>query len=183
MIKLNYELEWDSSRPKIITPTYPDLVFLIDTGADMPVWCNGKEEFLDVFPDARLVKYKFLLSGFGTGLEVAEAFTLPEFRLSDGISEIIYQNMTIAITNRPAINVSLILSASMFRHMDVDIKRRESVMHPILSISSDKAVVPMFYRKKTLSDRQRALLGLSEDSIIVDIYAEESRFDGGSSSL
>ena len=174
MMVLNYELEWDSSKPRIIMPSYPDLVFLVDTGADMPVWCNGKEEFLDVFPDASPVKYKFLLSGFGTGLEIAEAFTISEFKLSDGNSEIIYQNMTVAITNRPAINVSFILSASMFRHMDVEIKRRESIMHPVISISSDKAAVVMFYKRKILTDRQKEALGLHEDSVIADIYADEN---------
>ena len=127
-----------------------------------------------MFPDARPVKYKFLLSGFGIGLEIAEAFTIPEFRLSDGNGEIIYQNMTVAITNRPAINVSFILSASMFRHMDVDIKRRESIMHPVINISSDKAAVAMFYKRKTLSDRQKEALGLNENSVIADIYADEN---------
>lgn len=47
-----------------IPPDRLYLTYLIDTGADTPVWCKGEEEFIDIFPDGEKQDSKFILSGF-----------------------------------------------------------------------------------------------------------------------
>ncbi len=38
---------------------------MLDTGADMPVWCRSEGLLKIVFPKVKLIDKKFLLSGFG----------------------------------------------------------------------------------------------------------------------
>lgn len=177
MVTLYFDMDRESFKPKIVSSEYPDLTFMVDTGAETPVWCLGEYIFRDTFSDAKRLKYKYLLSGFGIGAEVVDVFSIPEFHLSDGQHEIIYQNMIIAVTNRASINASLILSASLFHHMDLDINRMKSVMYPTLSVSSENQIVPVFFKIKELSAKQRKFLGLNENVIVSDIYAEEIFFE------
>ena len=175
MVTLLFDMNKESFKPQIVSSEYSDLTLLIDTGADIPVWCLGAPAFTDTFPLAKELKYKFVLSGFGTGVEIAKAFSIPEFKLSDGNSDITYQNMVVAVTNRPSVNVSLILSASLFHHMEMNIDRLSSVMYPTLSITSKNPNVPVFYRRRELTERQKAMLGLRENAIIADIYADADK--------
>ena len=128
---------------------------------------------LDIFPTARKMKYRFVLSGFGTGVEIADAYVVPDFYLSDGTEEIDYQNMLVAVTNRPTLNVDFILPASLFHHMDLDIDRLSSVMYPTLKVKSANNIVPVFYKRKTLTEEQKGILGVTDDMIVTEIYAEE----------
>lgn len=173
MVSLKFDIERTSHRPKLISSRYPELVFLVDTGADTPVWCTGEGELLDIFPTARKMKYRFVLSGFGIGVEIADAYIVPDFYLSDGTEEIIFQNMLVAVTNRPTLNVDLILPASLFHHMDLDIDRLSSVMYPTLKVKSINNIVPVFYKRKMLTEEQKSILGVTDDMIVSEIYAEE----------
>ena len=177
MVTLAFDMDRESFKPKIVSSDYPDLTLLLDTGADTPVWCMGERIFKAAFPMATELKHKFVLSGFGTGVEIAKAFSIPEFVLSDGKQSITYQNMVVAVTKRPSINVSLILSASLFHHAEITIDRLKSVVYPTLTVTSNDKMIPVFYRRRELSDRQRELLGLEESAIIADIYAEDEEGD------
>ena len=183
MVTLLFDMNKDSFKPKIVSSEYPDLTLLIDTGADIPVWCLGVPAFKDTFPLAVELKYKFVLSGFGTGIEIAQAFSIPEFKLSDRNNDITYQNMAVAVTNRPSVNVSFILSASLFHHMEMNIDRLSSVMYPTLSLKSSNPNVPVFYRIRELTEKQKTILDLSEEAIIADIYADANRMDGDTSEM
>ena len=38
---LHFDLDNSSLKARFIPPEYPDMLFLLDTGADVPVWCKG----------------------------------------------------------------------------------------------------------------------------------------------
>ena len=71
-MRITFDLKRDSLKAKFIPPDRPDLVYLIDTGADTPVWCKGLEELLDVFPGAEKKEPKYILSGFGREPEIVD---------------------------------------------------------------------------------------------------------------
>ena len=48
-----------------ITSADKQIKCMLDTGADMPVWCGSEGLLKIVFPKAQLADKKFLLSGFG----------------------------------------------------------------------------------------------------------------------
>ena len=113
---LQFDLDTGSAKPVIVSSMNADLTFLVDTGADTPVRCRGEEELLDLFPETSRLEYRYLLSGFGTGVEVVDAFCIPEFCLSDGVETITYSNFVVAAADRPSIGCDLILPASIFNH-------------------------------------------------------------------
>ena len=98
---------------------------MIDTAADTPVWCKGKDEFLDIFSDAEKLESKFVLSGFGKEPEIVDVYRIPDFRLSDGKEAVTYKNLVLAVTDRPQMNVDLILPSSLFDHMKIPYPHRK----------------------------------------------------------
>lgn len=57
---------------------------LIDTGARVPVWCAaGKDLLMTYYPNCIKQNAKFILTGFGTGYEVADVYKIPDFILAD----------------------------------------------------------------------------------------------------
>ena len=69
---LYMKLSNKSAKPifKTKTPSNKQINCMLDTGADMPVWCGSEGLLKLVFPEAELLDKKFLLSGFGRNPEV-----------------------------------------------------------------------------------------------------------------
>lgn len=88
MKTLSFDIELGTAKTKFVPYDKQDLVYLIDSGADTPVWCKGKEEFCDIYEDAERIPVKFLLSGFGTGIDVVDVYKIPVFELTDGVNSI-----------------------------------------------------------------------------------------------
>lgn len=44
-----------------------ELTFMLDTGAETPVWCMTEKELLKAFPDAVKKDNTYKLKGFGVG--------------------------------------------------------------------------------------------------------------------
>ena len=171
-MKLIFDLKRETLKVVFISPEKGDLTYLIDTGADTPVWCKGEDEFLDLYPYAEKLNSKFVLSGFGKEPEIVDVFRLSEFDLTDGNDHVIYKNLVLAVTNRPQINVDLILPSSLFDHMIIEVDRMTSIVCPHLAITSQVKVYPVFFRQIKLSDKQKAMLGIDTDMIIKDVYAQ-----------
>ena len=55
-----------------ITPANKQIKCLLDTGADMPVWCGSEGLLKIVFPKVELIDKKFLLGGFGRKAEMVD---------------------------------------------------------------------------------------------------------------
>ncbi len=109
---------------------------LIDTGADIPVWCKGMELFSVCFPSA--IWYKdTTLGGFGIGRETIPIYIIDNFILSDTYgNKIQFHNFKIAITDRPGIPCDIILCITMFSKMKCTFDY--SGNPPYVKISSEK---------------------------------------------
>lgn len=123
MIKLHYNLSVNLKSARPIFTAYINgikCICMLDTGADIPVFCKGYDLFKAIFlsNDLDIVFYKdSSISGFGLHKETTRLYNFSDFYLSDGSSTICYKNMKIAITDKPNIPCDIILSASMFIKM------------------------------------------------------------------
>lgn len=173
MKTLRFEIELEASKTRFVPYDKPDLIYLIDTGADTPVWCKGEEEFLDVYKDAERIPVKFLLSGFGKGIDVVDVYRIPIFELTDGTQSVFFKNLVVAITNRPEMDLDMVLPVSIFRHMKIEIDYMTSVSVPTLDIITENDTVPIFFKKGTLTDDQMEKLGINDAGILKGVYWEQ----------
>ena len=171
-MRLSFELKTDSLRTKFIPPDNPDLIYMIDSGADTPVWCKGSQELLDVFPESELLEQRFILSGFGKQPEIVDVYKIKEFALTDGTEILKYQNFIVAVTDRPEMNLDMILPASVFDHMIITIDRMSSVVYPKVYIDFQMESYPVFFRQILLTEQQKQALGIDSNLVIQNVYAE-----------
>ena len=121
---------------------YENMFLLFDTGASTPVWCQGAGVFLEFFPSARKMDYKFLLTGFGRSEEelvnflkkpnsieaknyFADVYSIPEFVLKTEEGQIIWKNLNVAVTDRRFSGVHMILPYTMFGEMKLSFNQTE----------------------------------------------------------
>lgn len=94
---------------------------LFDTGADIPVFVLGKEMLMLYFPNAALQENFYAeISGFGKGEEQALIYKIPNFIIQSDFDEdfIEFYNFFVACIEKESIKYPLILSATMFKHMN-----------------------------------------------------------------
>lgn len=89
------------------------ITMLYDSGAQIPVWCAGKEVLLEAYPDAKKTSLKCIISGFGKEKETAEIYVLPAFELSNGEISFVIENLYIAELSKPFIGADFIISETM----------------------------------------------------------------------
>lgn len=142
MSKILYmQLSNKNTKPifKTMTPSDKQINCMLDTGADMPVWCGSKGLLKVVFPQAELVNKKFLLSGFGRNPEVVDIYRIPIFLVKNEEGFLTFQNLYMASSFGRNFGCDLILSATMFKHMDYAILNRDRNT-PVLEIVYDRDV-------------------------------------------
>jgi hypothetical protein len=93
---------------------------LIDTGANTPVWCRGEKDLKEYYPDCIKMDAIFIVSGFGTGKEIASVYKIPQFKLSDGKAQIVYNDMLIAVIKRD-FAFHMIVSYTMLNKFNIGI--------------------------------------------------------------
>lgn len=94
---------------------------LFDTGADIPVFTLGQEMLVMYFPDAVLCENFYAeISGFGKSEEQALIYNIPNFIIQSDTDQdyIEFNNLFIACIDKESIKYSLVLSATMFKHMN-----------------------------------------------------------------
>ena len=98
---------------------------MYDSGAMIPVWCNGERMLKMAYPDA--VKTDFIgnISGFGKESEECSIFRIPMFSLKSGETEFRIKDLLIAEIYKPAIGCHLLLSETMFTKTDTITTRRK----------------------------------------------------------
>lgn len=134
MAKLKKKLLNRYDKPVILINTpgsNREIYCLFDTGADTPVFTMGEHNLRLFFPGAELVQGKvYELNGFGTGTEVLPMYKIPDFRIVSDFGDerdgavrdyIEFKELYIACCSRYAIGYPLILSATMFSHMNYTI--------------------------------------------------------------
>ena len=132
-------------RPVVLVKD--DITFLIDTGANIPVWTRGLERLKDAFNAEIVESKKFILSGFGKVAEKVDAYRILDFSLEaeDG-DKIVFKSMIIACARRPAMVANLILPATAFNHMNYTV-RNVGVETPVVEIEHDReeyAIIPVY---------------------------------------
>lgn len=123
---LSMQLSNKSIKPifTTITPANKQIKCLLDTGADMPVWCGSEGLLKIVFPKVELMDKKFLLGGFGRKAEMVDIYKIPKFFIRNGEDVLTFQNLYIASSFDRNFGCDLILSATMFSRMDYSILNR-----------------------------------------------------------
>lgn len=124
MTKLLFPLNITLYSPRPIFKAYiNDVPFkcMLDTGADIPVFCKGAalfREFIKEMQGVTIAEFKpSSIGGFGKTDESTMLWNMDDFVLSDQNDSITYKAMKIAVMNKPKIPCDLILSASMFMKM------------------------------------------------------------------
>ncbi len=100
-----------------------DIMALIDSGAETPVWCTGEKKFEIVYPDAKKQNWQTEIRGFGGNLEKASVYIIPEFCLSDGNNTYKILNLQVAVCNHHLIGYDFVMSDTMFYKADTFIHR------------------------------------------------------------
>lgn len=120
---------------------------MLDTGADMPVFCKGKELFEEWTKDIDGVSpfAESLIGGFGKAAEDVVLYHIPIFHFSDGKNNITYREMKIAVMLKPQIPCDVIISASMLMKMKYTIDCQG--MQHFLTIEAMKQIYGVGYYK------------------------------------
>ena len=152
MIKLEFPLNVKLDSPRPIFKAYINQIpfrCMLDTGADIPVFCKGAllfEKFAEKMDGVSPFKM-LTVGGFGKTVEQAMLWNIDRFLLSDKECNIEYRGMKVAVMDKPSIPCDMILSASMFMKMKYTIdcfSRRH-----LLTIEADRKVYGVgFYDKK-----------------------------------
>ena len=101
---------------------YEGILFLLDSGANMPVWCSGKELFIDTYPTAKETELTAHIKGFGEGCTEASVFNIPEFSLVNCNTSFKINNLRIAVTDIDRIGCDFLMSNTMFKRVDYSVK-------------------------------------------------------------
>lgn len=134
---------------------YDGIRLLFDTGASTPVWCQNINTFLEFFPSAKKMNYKFLLTGFGRSEEelvnflkhfnkkdvavyFADVYSIPEFILTTEEGQIVWKDLYVAVTSRRFSGVHIILPYTMFGGMNLNFN--QTCVNPEIVIESPKAI-------------------------------------------
>lgn len=149
---------------------------LLDTGANVPVWCAGEESLKSYYHNCHKQDAVFLLRGFGRGYEIAKVYIIPDFILSDGKEEIHYNNLIVVVVERD-FSFNMILSYTMFNKMNISIdtftnRNGTHNVAPNLRISSVKDTYMVRYKLADLSNfnKQTICQKCGTERILDSIY-------------
>lgn len=152
MIKLVFPLNITLYSPRPIFKAYINGIpfkCMLDTGADIPVFCKGTELFKEIVKEMEGVsEFKdSLIGGFGKTDESTMLWNIDNFVLSDKTSSIAYREMKIAVIHKPKIPCDMILSASMFMKMKCQLDCL-SEKHALTIIADREIYGVGYYNKK-----------------------------------
>lgn len=151
MIELQFPLNITLYSPRPIFTAYINNVpfrCMLDTGADIPVFCKGTELFKELTKGmGEISEFKSsLIGGFGKTEENTMLWNMEDFALSDRKHTLIYKKMKAAVINKPNIPCDMILSASMFMKMKYTIDCSSS--RHMLSIMAERDIYGVGYYDK-----------------------------------
>lgn len=102
---------------------------------------KADEFVISCYKDNKKISYERTIeeSGFGRKPEMTEIYKIPEFIIKAGEEGLTFQNLYMASSFGRNFGCDLILSATMFRHMDYSILNRKKEMS-ILEITYDRDI-------------------------------------------
>ena len=128
---------------------------------------------MDIAPDARIISDKFILSGFGKGYEITDAYCIPEFQLSDGVNSVTLHNLIVAVTNRPVMEVDFVIPWSIFIRSKVVLDRLASLINSTITIETPSDDIHIFYKHIDLTEEQMQRLGIDDNKMIQEVYTQD----------
>ena len=157
-MNLKFDILDSEFLPKV---EYDDMILLFDTGASTPVWCQGIGSFLEFFPKAKKMNYRYILTGFGRseaeliaflknpneeGIAsyLVDVYSIPEFIMETEDEKIVWNNLNVAVTSRRFSAVHMILPYTMFGGMKLSFN--QACANPEIIIESPKAIKYTFVK-------------------------------------
>lgn len=157
MTKLIFPLNITLYSPRPIFKAYINGVpfrCMLDTGADIPVFCKGTalfREFIKEMQGVMVTEFKqSSIGGFGKADESTMLWNMDDFVLSDQNEDITYKAMKIAVMNKPKIPCDLILSASMFMKMKYTIDCSSNKHELVIMADRNTYGVGYYDKKETI---------------------------------
>lgn len=127
-------------------------VTMLDSGAMIPVWCSGARWLLKVFPEAVLkTDLKAILGGFGTGIEIADIYYIPEIKIYNGKQFLVFRQCYLPVVERKSFGANLILPSSIFKQTNIIISQLQPFVEKQLIFQCRKPCFTLTYTVKTLS--------------------------------
>lgn len=147
------QLNLDKNRVKPIIQIMPKneiVKCLIDSGADMPVWCSTETLLKSQFTVKKLDK-KTYIGGFGGGGAYHDVYSIDKFTLMDGNNTLTIHNLLVAFIPNVNFACDLILSASVFdTKIDYSIYTRDSRRYIELRYDKEEYVTLAKYKMGTV---------------------------------
>lgn len=146
------------------------LVFMMDTGANIPVWCSGIAKLKYVYKNCKDTGFFADLNGFGGKGERCKIFEIPHFALTDNKTVLYYDKIFVAVTERRIFQYDLILSNTMFYKMNLSLlNMKNHSVNPTLEIEFDKK---LYYTAMTYeTDYRRILNGEEPENLYGHLYS------------
>ena len=141
-----------------------DIRCVIDTGAEIPVWCMDEIFLKRIFPDSETTKYATYISGFGKGWTYADVWRVPEIVIKDRneTEQFSIHNLLVAIVPKPEFTFVFIMSASMFLATDYTVINRTDQRFTRFAFDRDSYCVPKIsVNQKYHSDGKVIISGIS----------------------
>lgn len=151
MLRISFSLSKRITRPAI---KLGNVLALIDTGAEIPVWTSDFTNFKLCFPDAVLKIESAPLRGFG------EIVYCPVYTCTLKVGDLIYYDMPVMLYRMKNVAYQLILSASMFYELSYTIDNINKQL--IIEVPAGQSLL----RRLHIKDRQSNMHVLANEHII-----------------
>lgn len=148
---LQLNLDKNRVKPTIrIMPQNEVVKCLIDSGADMPVWCSTEKLLKSQFTVKKLHE-KTYIGGFGGKGAYHDVYSIDKFILTDGSNTLTIRNLLVAFIPNVSFACDLILSASVFdKKIDYSINTRNNQRYIELKYDQKEYVTLAKYNRGTI---------------------------------
>lgn len=148
---LQLNLDKNRVKPTIqIMPQNETVKCLIDSGADIPVWCSTETLLKSQFAVKKLDK-KTYIGGFGGKGAYHDVYSIDKFVLTDGNKILTIRNLLVAFIPNISFACDLILSASVFdKKIDYSVNTINNRRYIELRYDKEEYVILAKYNRKAI---------------------------------
>lgn len=148
---LRLNLDKNRVKPTIqIMPQNEVVKCLIDSGADIPVWCSTEILLKSQFTVKKLQEQTYI-GGFGGKGAYHDVYSIDKFTLTDGNNTLTIHNLLVAFVPNVSFACDLILSATVFdKKIDYAINTRNNQRYIELRYDKKEYITLAKYNKGTI---------------------------------
>ena len=158
---IEIDIKQNQSRPIFEIETETGLAkCILDTGAELPVWCADESLFKASFPSAEPTIFATYISGFGKGVTYANVWSIPQIVFTDRNhkDQFIIHNVLTAVSSKKKFAFIFIMSATMFLNVDYTVVNRSSSRFLRFKYDRDSYCVPKAIPNSPISKDGRQIL-------------------------